>query len=219
MHTTNLKKYSFTLIELVISIVVVGIVITAIPALLTTTSNVNKTNLEEKTFFSAFALLNLVQTTEWDENNTIGDNYYKVLKANGGDSELLCQRTGVIQLDNYSGATCADGNTTSHIGIDSGEDENNVSTFDDMDDFNGYSTIISYGPDIDDINLSISVRYMNDSTDYSRKNIYFTESDAPASGTNLKFLELNVTQNNKLISVLKYTASNIGMTKIESRNE
>jgi type II secretory pathway pseudopilin PulG len=216
----NLKKYSFTLIELVVAIVVVGIVVTAIPALLNRGASIQETNLKEKSFFNAFALLTLIQTQEWDENNTKDDNYYKVLTAENGDSELKCSRIGTVLLDNDSGADCANTNhKTSAIGVDSTETKGDESTYDDIDDFNEFYTVV------DDINISVSVRYMDDGVtngvDYSAKNIYFSESDAAVSGTNLKFVVLSVRKvdTNELISVLKYTTSNIGMVKIESRNE
>jgi type II secretory pathway pseudopilin PulG len=212
----NLKKYSFTLLELIVAIIVVGITITAIPALLNRTTAMQETAIQEKSFFNAYALLTLIQTQEWDENNTKGNNYYKVLTADNGDSELLCIRNGISQLDNDSGAVCAtDNNKTSPIGVDD-ETEGNESTYDDIDDFNGFSTTI------DDINISVEVRYISDSGDYSSKNIFFNdESAAATSNTNIKFITLTVKNKNTnaLISVLKYSTPNIGMVKIESRNE
>jgi len=210
----NLKKSSFTLIELIVAIIVIGVVVTSIPMLLATSSNVLETNQKEKSFFNAYALLNLLQTEEWDENNTAGDNYYKVLTSDGGDSELNCTRSGVVQLDNDSGAVCAsDNNKTSAIGVDSGEDD--VSKYDDIDDFNGFSLKVS------DFNMSVSVRYMVDSADYTAKHIFFNENNSPTNSANLKFVEVNVSNKDthELIAVIKYISSNIGMTKIESRNE
>ena len=46
----NLKKYSFSLIELVVAIVIIGIVVTAIPAVLTTSGKTAEINLKEKSF-------------------------------------------------------------------------------------------------------------------------------------------------------------------------
>jgi len=210
----NLKKSSFTLIELIVALIVVGIVVSAIPMLLATTTNIQETNQKEKSFFNAYALINLLQTEEWDENNTVGDNYYKVLTSDGGDSELKCTRKGVEQLDNDSGAICAtDDEKTSHIGTDSGEDD--VSKYDDIDDFNKFSL------NVNEFNLSVKVRYMVDSADYSSKHIFFNENNNPTNDANLKFVEVNVTNKDthKLIAIIKYISSNIGMTKIESRNE
>jgi len=212
----NHKKSSFTLLELIVAIVVVGIAITAIPMLLNVSSNAQKINIEEKSFFNAFSLLTLIQTQEWDENNTQGDNYYKVLTSDNGDSELKCIRKGVAQLDNDSGAICAsDYNKTSAIGVDATEDENNVSTFDDIDDFNHYSTIAN------ETNITTTVYYLNDNIDYSSKNLLFEGDGNKVSDSNIKMVELNITNKDthQIIAVLKYITSNIGMVKIESRSE
>jgi len=211
----NLKKSSFSLIELVVAIVVIGIVVTAIPMLLSNVSNNQETNLQEKSFFNAFALVTLIQTQEWDENNTKGDNYYKVLTSDNGDSNLTCIRKGVKQLDNDSGAICAtDNNKTSVIGVDADENKSDESTFDDIDDFDGYSTIVS------DINITVKVNYVDDKTDYSSKNIFFNEL-SNSQDSNIKRMELNITNKDtkEVIAILRYFTSNIGMVKIESRNE
>ena len=215
MHMKSLKKYSFTLIELIVALIVIGIVVTSIPMILTTVSNNQQTNMQEKSFFNAYALVTLMQTQEWDENNTVDDNYYKVLTSENGDDELKCIRKGVVQLDNSSGANCATGdhNGTSTIGPDAGEDD--VSKFDDIDDFNDYVTTVN------DYNISVKVSYVNDKTDYTLKNISINGEEEKNNDSNVKFVELNVTDNSskKIIAVLKYFSSNIGMVKIESRNE
>ena len=216
MLMRNLKKSSFTLIELVVAILVVGIVVTSIPMLLNTVTKNQEVNLKEKSFFNAYALLTLIQTQEWDENNTKGDNYYKVLTSDNGDSNLTCIRKGVKQLDNDSGAICAsENNKTSAIGVDADENKSDESTFDDIDDFNGYSTVVS------DINISVKVSYVDDKTDYSSKNIFFNELAHKTQDSNIKRIELNITNKDtkEVIAVLKYFTSNIGMVKIESRNE
>ena len=214
MRMKNLKKSSFTLIELVFAIVIVGIVVTSLPMLLSTTAKNTNTNLQAKSFFNAYALVALMQATLWDENNTKDDNYYKVLTADNGDSELKCIRNGVKELNNNSGANCAtDYNKTSKIGPDTGE--NDVSKYDDIDDFNGYETNTS------NYIFDVSVRYLDDKANYSAKNIYFNEDDKNVNGTNMKFITVTVKdkQTKKIIAKLQYSTSNIGMIKIESRNE
>jgi len=211
----NLKKYSFTIIELILAIVIIGIVVVTIPMLLSTSSKFYDNAIKEQSFFNAYSLMTLITNEYWDENNTKDENYYKVLTSDNGDSELKCSRKGVLELNNSSGADCAtDDNKTSSISIDENEDENNVSTFDDIDDFNSYSTLV------EDINFSVKVWYLDDSTDYSKKNIFFNVK-SKKDDSNIKMIEINVTntQNNELISVLKYFSSNIGMVKIESRSE
>jgi len=214
MPMKNLKKSSFTLIELVVAIIIVGIAVTSIPMLLNTVSKTQETNMKEQSFFSAYSLLNLMQTQEWDENNTVGDNYYKVLTSLNGDNELICTRKGVEELNNSSGAICAsDNNKTSSIGPDTGETD--ISLYDDIDDFNNYST------NIGDVNISIQVHYMNDNASYNAKTISFNAETITNTDSNIKLVELNVSDSktHKLIARLKYFTSNIGMIKIESRDE
>jgi Tfp pilus assembly protein PilV len=210
----NLNKSSFTLIELVIAIIVVGITVTSIPMLLSTVSNNMSTNLKSNSFFNAYSTLSLIESMDWDENNTKGDNYYKVLTADNGDSELNCTRNGTKQLDNESGADCDD-NKTSSIGVDSGENKDNSMTFDDIDDFDGYTVT-----NLATYNIKVAVKYINDNADYSAKNIFFNDSFIPSNNTNIKLIELNITnKSGKLISIIRGESFNIGAVKIYSRND
>jgi Tfp pilus assembly protein PilV len=213
----NLKKCSFSLLELVVAIVIIGISVTSIPMFLNTVSNNFSTSSKESSFFNAYALLDLIQKENWDENNTKADNYYKVLTSINGDVALKCPRKGVLQLNNKSGAECATAdNKTSHIGIDSGENDNDSTTFDDVDDFNGYSTTVG------GYSLSISVFYITDNANnYNSKTIFFNQTNTPLShDSNIKLINVAVNDSaGNLVARLKYFSSNIGMISIESRNE
>jgi len=211
---TNLKKSSFTLIEIIIAMVIVGISITAVPMLLNSSSNNMSTSLQTDSFYNAYSTIALVQSLNWDENNTKDDNYYKVLTSPNGDSELKCDRSGTKQLDNKSGANCDD-NTTSHIGVDDGEDKDDVTTFDDIDDFNGYeiNSLSKY-------NLKMGIYYISDKADYSKKDIFFNDNKKISTDSNIKQIELNVTdKNNKLLSVFRFESANIGKVKVYSRDD
>jgi type II secretory pathway pseudopilin PulG len=210
----NLKKSSFTLIELVISMVIVGITIVSIPMMLATVSQSVDTSMKSNSFFSAYSTLSLIESMEWDENNTKDDNYYKVLTADNGDSELNCTRNGTKQLDNESGADCDD-NKTSTIGIDDGEDADDSSTFDDVDDFNGYEN-----DDLASYNFKVGVKYVQDNANYSDKNIFYNDDLTTSNNTNIKEIEINITdKNGTLISIIRGESFNIGAVKIYSRND
>jgi prepilin-type N-terminal cleavage/methylation domain-containing protein len=214
VHTTNLKKYSFTLIEIIIAMVIVGIAVTAIPMLLNSSSNSMATSLKEDSFFNAYSTISLIQTLNWDENNTKDDKHYKVLTSPNGDSELKCKRNGIIQLNNKSGADCDD-NTTSHIGIDDGEDRDDVTTFDDIDDFNGYE-IDSFSK----YKIKIALYYIDDTADYSKNNIFFNDNKKVAHDSNIKQIELNITdKNDKVFSIFRFESFNIGKVKVYSRDD
>jgi len=211
----NLKKCSFTLIEILVAMIVVGIAITAIPMLLNSSAKSISTTLQEDSFYNSYSLISLIQSLNWDENNTKGDNYYKVLTSLNGDSELKCIRKGIKDLDNKSGAECAINNEyTSKIGVDNGEDKNDITTFDDIDDFNGY-----INDNLRKYKLKVGINYIDDSANYSNKNIFFNNEKVINHDSNIKQIEINVTQNNKLIAVFRYQSSNIGKVKIYSRDD
>jgi len=213
MLMKNLKKSSFSLLELLIAIVVVGIAVTSIPMLLNSSSKSIGTNLESTVLDSAYSSLMIIEMLDWDENNTKDDNFYKVLTADGGDDELKCVRKGTKELDNESGADCDD-NKTSHIGIDDGEDADDSTTFDDVDDFNGYSIT-----NLANYDINVTVKYVDDSTDYSAKNIFYNDALTPSNNTNIKLIELNITdKSGNSVAILRGESMNIGAVKIYSRS-
>jgi prepilin-type N-terminal cleavage/methylation domain-containing protein len=214
----NHKKFrAFTLIEVVVSVIVLGIIVTAIPALLTTTSNSISEGLKQESFTNAFATISLVSTQNWDENSTKDDNYYKVLTVLGGDSELDCSqsngRIGKIQINNGEGRICSS-DTSSHIGVDSAtEDITKAETLNDIDDFNDYNV-----SNLDKYEINVSVSYVDDSTNYASNNINFNLSSSDTS-SNIKLIEVNVYDKiGGKVAKLEYFAPNIGLSSISKRD-
>jgi len=216
----NQKNFkSFTLLELIISIIVIGIVATAFPFILQTMTESAKTVKKEEIVFNELSLMRMVIPYLFDENNTKDDNYYKEVNVtNKGDSELLINyssdntgdaRLGKSQFNNNkyrSGVS----DTASHIGVDAGEIEGNSSTYDDIDDFNNYSETV-HG-----VNLTIHVSYIDDTADYSDENISFSYNYTPLNyHTNIKLIKITSDNN---ISIY-YPTCNIGASKYLSFDE
>jgi len=133
---------AFTLFEVLISIIIIGIVMTSFPIIFQTMTSANKQVLKEEVFFQEFTILSLINARYFDENNTIGENFYKDLNATGGDSELLndsistfAGKTSRIGKTDFNNNILRSGSidTTSAIGLDTGEKANDVSTYDDID--------------------------------------------------------------------------------------
>ena len=219
----NQRKYkAFSLIELIISIVVIGIVAVTLPVILQTTTSSMKTSAKEELFYQEFALLQLINSMYFDENNTKDDNFYKDLNATQGDDELQIytyqdelNRIGKEDMNNNdlrSGSNLS----VSHIGVDSGEDEHNESTFDDIDDYNNFEeTLVSFGS----VTLKVNVFYIDDNTDYSKSeiNFNFNYSDIHHN-SNIKLIKITANVDNQNI-VLSYPAMNIGASKYFSLEE
>jgi len=222
----NQKKYkAFSLIELLVALIVIGIVATTLPLMLQNTVKTSKNAAMEEVFFQEFSLLQLINTMYFDENNTVGDNYYKDLNATGGDNELYIEknasfvsyvgeydRIGKFQLNNNilrSGSNL----TVSSIGPD-GESSSN---FDDVDDYNGYSdnVLTSFG----EIPLRVHVKYIPDNANYSSNIINFNmDYSSSASDTNIKLITVTARVNGIDIN-LSYPSMNIGASKFLSFGE
>jgi hypothetical protein len=171
---------AFSLFEIVVSIVVLGIVSTAFPLILQSITQSAKTVTKEEIVLNEMSLLNMVFPFYFDENNTKDDNFYKDLNASNGDgdSELLINsyapytkyaRLGKSQFNNNE-LRSGSSDDVSEIKVDTetGENINDETTYDDIDDFNGYSQIRN------GVNLTLSVYYIDDNADYSAENINFT---------------------------------------------
>ena len=219
----NLKKSkAFSLLELIISIVVIGIVATTLPIILQTTTSTMKTSAKEEIFYQEFSLLELINSMYFDENNTKEDNFYKDLNATEGDSELQIysyddslNRAGKENMNNNdlrSGTNL----TVSSIGVDNGEDEHNESTFDDIDDYNNFEeTLVSFGS----VTLKVSVFYINDLADYNKTKIEFNFNYSNIHhNSNIKLIKINANVDNQNI-FLAYPAMNIGASKYLSLEE
>lgn len=222
----NQKTYrGFSLLELVFTIVVIGIIATSIPMMLEVTPKVAKSKQIDRIFYEEFTIGELVTTHYFDENNSKGTNYFKDLNATGGDDELLLdyvyndnpERIGKFQLKNQ----CRDGTDSdqnvSYIGLDSGETDGNVSSYDDVDDFNGYETNVTS----DNYPVEVNVSYVSDDTNYSEENVTLQLSVNPVSQSNIKLIKIIGYFPDKSGQKIVYfiPVFNIGGTKYLSDNE
>ena len=216
------KSKAFSLIEIIVSLIVIGIVASTFPIMLQTSVNTSKSSAKEEVFYQEFSLLQLINSMYFDENNTVDDNYYKDLNATKGDDELKIKtysnelnRVGKHQMNNNdlrSGSSY----TLSHIGVDAGEIEGNDSTYDDIDDFNNFSeSVLSYG----NIELHVKVSYIKDETNYSANNINFKfDYSNIGHNSNIKLITIYTVLDDKNITI-SYPTMNIGESKYLSLEE
>ena len=218
----SLKKYkAFSLFEILIAIVVLGVVLAAFPAFFTSSINTAKISLKEEIFFQEAAILDMINQRYFDENNTIGSNFYKDLNASSGDDELLnnyyANFVGECRIGksffNNNEFRSGSSDDVSKIGLDDGESEGDYTTYDDIDDFNGYSESFLNN------DIYVNVKYVNDSATYSDQNISFSINySSTATNTNIKLITVwsKVADTNL---TLRYPACNIGASKFLSLEE
>jgi len=131
-------KKSFSLIELIFTIVIIGLIFTTIPKIIYSTNESFKFTLKEDGIFNMMAKVMDISFREWDEQDT---NSYDILLT-GNSNVLECDSSSypAIRVGGfYSGYAysriCQSGLTTSDIGKDTGESKEE--DFDDVDDYNG----------------------------------------------------------------------------------
>jgi competence protein ComGF len=229
------KSKAFSILELIVSIVVLGIIVTTIPLFLQTLISSSKVTNKEEVFFSQFTLLSLINTKYFDENNTIGDNFYKDLNTStNADEELIIYDNGAENSAgryNRKGKYAINNNNfregsldiVSVIGLDSEEEKNDTTTWDDIDDFDGYEENISVGVTSSGYSMKVSVVYLEDNASYNDENITMhidKVKNLEIDGrTNIKLIKIETNFSDGSRIVLEYPTCNIGASKMLSLEE
>lgn len=236
---TNLRK-AVAMIELIFSIVVMGIVMMSAPMLISTASKSGYVGMQQEAINEATSQLNMILGYHWDENDTDEDFADALLVvSNLGDDELdqndtTSRRQGTPKESSRSytredGETNLTASTIASFGegVDNGgtETEN-----DDMDDFDGttitLNTIENSEVDyIDKVSIKTDVSYIADDADYATTNLHFTPDyvNLPADTTNIKHIQVtlksisNVEELKKTI-IFHAFSCNIGAYKLESKD-
>jgi len=207
-------KKSFSLIELIFTIVIIALIFTTIPKIMYSTNQSFEFTLKEDGIFNMIANTVDIANQEWDENNTDSqDPQYNIL-ITGNDNILECKSDqdppirvgGFYSGDEYSRicpkkttstssgwgwgwgiTTTSEDITISHIGTDDNEDSEE--DYDDEDDFNNTET---------NVTKKGSVRY----TIYT--NVYYTDEWSDSDyDTNTRTLTFKFTQNQQNASNIK----------------
>jgi type II secretory pathway pseudopilin PulG len=231
----NLKKSkAFSLFEIVVSIVVLGIIAVTFPLILQSVTKTAKTVTKEEMVLNEMSLMSLILQYYFDENNSVGENFYKDLNASGGDINLSINsfspytkyaRVGKAQFNNNelrSGSSY----DVSDIGVDTQKSEiqNDISTYNDIDDFNGIEENIIYNEN-NKLIMRVNVYYLNDiannQLDYNSEEINFTYNynyNKSINKTNIKLIKITGISKDVNIT-LYYPTCNIGASKFLSLEE
>jgi len=201
-------KKSFTLIELIFSMVIIAMAFTVLPKILQVSARVSTQSIKEEALYSGVALMWYIQASAWDENNT---EYDDILIVSNGDSEYDCNNTTHLRNGGFVGSrNCKNDIYASNLGKDS--DDNGLN--DDVDDFTSYK--VSNYNNSRDYNLSVKVNYVDD-MNLSEENF---KTSIKSSSTNTKYIAIDINSTNskktsgKNIAQLKLWMFNIGQIQI-----
>lgn len=210
-------RLAMSMIELVISIVVMGIVVMSLPLILTQVQNNNAFALQQEAILAAKTKIGNILTHEWDETTYAASAGRSFVLDTAGDGELnrvgtSTQRVGHVDAD-YRRKLFP--NTTNAT---------NIATHgtSDIDMFHNQNVTLSVAPIgegagalsyIFNLRLDPSIVYVSDTATYSDDSLSFTFGVNAAGGTtNIKRIEVQVrdTDANALITTLRAFTCNIG---------
>jgi len=140
MYTYTTLRPAIAMIELIFALVVMGIVLTSAPLLISQASKSNTVALQQESIAIAAAHTNTLMTYAWDEQNNRSNALEKIIDTNTGDPLLgrittaSLYRNTSLQFPNarkrqFSGSILP----ASPLGIDTNSTSSSIS--DDVDDF------------------------------------------------------------------------------------
>lgn len=206
-------RNGLTLIELIFSMVIIGIVFTVIPRLVQSMNQGAQTTIKEEAMYNALAKMGQIINLAWDNNNT---QNAQILQVSAGDLLYECNTTSGYRIGGFAGGrNCIEPAGVDYNASPIGRED---AEFNDIDDYDGNITVVSGGCNNTPLfNIATTVRYLPDNS-----------IGAAIGTTNTKTVEVKVGYNsaNKLfdaakqncIADLNYTTYNIGQIHINSRN-
>lgn len=212
-------RHAFTLIELLFSITIMGLVLLSLPPLFSSTSKNIQEILKTEALTMAFTRNTNINSYFWDDRS-YDYKYDSFILDTQGDSELQrypnlsSQRRRTANKRKFY-AIVTYSTIPANLGPDSGE--NNLDDYDDMDDFDNFVQIVNKqkGDYVIDFKLNSHIYYIDDSADYSQQTITLTITPTPINkSTNVKMVETNVTtHDDKPILILRHFACNLGQAR------
>ena len=214
-------KNAFSLIELILTIVIMSIIFAVIPKIIFAINKSDNFAIKQDAIFNTLSLAKIVSTLTWDENST---TEIKILDTDGS-AMFDCNSTTNIRQGSFLGSrSCTTTVSASKIMAD----ESSKSSFDDIDDFNGSITDVNTTSGKTKYVIYSSVDYLSDDTTVfsvsgTTMSIDLSKSSTSSSSTNIKKLTMTVAYKGsrgkeKNITSFNYYSTNIGQLSLNSEN-
>jgi len=198
-------RRSFTLIELIFSMVIIALAFTVLPKVLQVSAKSSATTLKEEAMSNAMAMMGWIRVLAWDERNVQSD---EILIPQEYEPIYKCPVWDIYRAGGFAGSrNCRHKFSASALGPDTEPVPN------DIDDFAGYEKNITNATGTRRYNLKVDVIYVKD------YNQTFLSQKASGS-SDVKMVSILVTPLAKKgalggsFAKLTYFASNIGQIRI-----
>ncbi|MDP1785422.1 MAG: type II secretion system protein [Sulfuricurvum sp.] len=215
-------RKALTLIELVLSMMIIGIVFTVIPRLVQSMNQSAKTTIKEEAMYNAMIQMGQIINLPWDNNNTQNS---QILSVTNGNLSYECNTTSGYRIGGFIGGR----NCIEPIGVDynastiTGREDAEYNDVDDYHDTNitadkNCSATVKKGL----YAINTTVTYVNDPVDTGNIPLSITPKAANQS-SNTKRILIRVgygadSKHTGCITSLEYHSFNIGQIQINSRN-
>ncbi|QOP44296.1 type II secretion system protein [Sulfurimonas sediminis] len=210
------RRYAFTMIELIFAIVVISITVISLPMMNQAISKGIDTNLVQEAIFASSGKLNEILTYQWDENSTPNNSIYsQVIWTSVNDcNQTTKRRSGHIFEQKHR--RCLDNNfsvvqPTAVLGFEA--TDNGI--YNDMDDFNNVSVHLF----IDNSGVVTSAEgYKNNYT--MEINVSYADfNETTAASKNMKRVDITIKNSDGNITTKLHTYSaNIGEVDYAKRS-
>lgn len=205
-----MKRRAFSLLELIFSIVIMGISFLSIPTIMVVMNRSTEATVDTKGYYHALAQMGIVMSKAWDEANVDDWNASNVVYILD-TSVSVCNRQGIYPQAHRR--QCDGGKTLTSVasttlGSEGGD-------FDDIDDFHGA------GQPVEDFNVSVSVSYVDiNGMLATDNNFYIPSGNNPTGTTDIKRVSVNVANEaTGMDATLNYYGFNIGYDKLLTKEQ
>ncbi len=214
-------KSAFSLIELILTIVIMSIIFALIPKIIFAINKSDNFSIKQDAIFNTLSLTKIVSVLAWDENNT---QQTKILDTDGSII-FDCNSTTDIRQGSFLGSrSCTATLSASKIAAD----ESSKSSFDDLDDFNGSITDVNTTSGKTKYAIYSNIDYLSDDTTVfsvsgTTMSIDLSKSSISSNSTNIKKLTMTVAYKGsrgkeRNITSFSYYSTNIGQLSLNSEN-
>ncbi|OHD84734.1 MAG: hypothetical protein A3D90_07425 [Sulfuricurvum sp. RIFCSPHIGHO2_02_FULL_43_9] len=215
-------RKGLTLIELILSMVIIGIVFTVIPRLVMSMNQSSQVTLKEEAMYNAMAQMGMILNLPWDNNNTQNPQILTVTPASAYD----CNTTSGYRIGGFiGGRNCiaAPGISYNASAIGKEDNENN-----DIDDFQNTDVNVTKNCSSGVKGLFSILTVVQYSNDPAPAGTIRLNNGVTLNQSNNKFIDVHVrygtdhqlydASKSNCVTLLRYNSFNIGNIQINSRN-
>ncbi len=212
-------RKALTLIELILSMVIIGIVFTVIPRLVMSMNQSSQVTIKEEAMYNAMAQMGMILNLPWDNNNTQNPQILSVTPTN---LAYECNTTSGYRIGGFvGGRNCIAPPGVNYNAGAIGLEDTERNDIDDFHDTNITADKNCSGTVLGLFRIGTTVTYVKDPAATGTAELNATDQAPNQTNTKRVLIRVGYGPNSKqsgCITSLEYHSFNIGHIQINSRN-